>query len=220
MAKKASSSKKTTQAKGKKTSAKRSVGAKGGIIAQLKAPARAKKPAKCPLSKSELREYKQLLLDKRRSLIGDMNGMAKEALRSNRQDGSGDLSKIPTHDADVGTDNYEQEFTLGLLESERVLLAEINDALRRIDSGTYGICLGTGKPIRKERLRARPWAKYSIEYARMLEKGLVSPPDESRTKSPEDEDEDVEEELEAEESEQESEPEQEDSVDIEPLVED
>jgi len=131
---------------------------------------------KSPMSKAELKDFRQLLLDKRRALIGDMTGMANEALRANRQEGSGDLSKVPTHDADVGTDNYEQEFTLGLLESERTLLGEINEALERVDGNTYGICLGTGQAISKDRLKARPWAKYCIEYARLLEKGLVSQP--------------------------------------------
>ena len=128
---------------------------------------------KTPLGRSELKEFRQMLLEKRRALLGDMTHMEEEALRTNRQEGTGDLSKIPTHDADVGTDNFEQEFTLGLLESERVLLGEINEALERIDKGTYGICLGTGLAIGKARLRARPWAKYCIEYARMIEKGLV-----------------------------------------------
>jgi DnaK suppressor protein len=129
---------------------------------------------KSPLSKAELKEFRLMLLEKRRSLIGDMTGMANEALRTNRQESSGDLSKIPTHDADVGTDNFEQEFTLGLLESERTLLTEINEALERIDNGTYGICLGTGRPISKGRLKARPWAKYCIEYAHLIEQGAVS----------------------------------------------
>lgn len=128
---------------------------------------------KSPLTKTELKEFRQMLLAKRRALLGDMTHMEAEALRTNRQEGTGDLSKIPTHDADVGTDNFEQEFTLGLLESERVLLGELNEALERIDKGTYGICLGTGLAIGKARLKARPWAKYCIEYARLIEKGLV-----------------------------------------------
>ncbi len=128
---------------------------------------------KSPLSKTELKEFRQMLLAKRRALLGDMTHMEAEALRTNRQEGTGDLSKIPTHDADVGTDNFEQEFTLGLLESERIMLGEINEALERIDKGTYGICLGTGLAIGKARLKARPWAKYCIEYARLIEKGLA-----------------------------------------------
>jgi DnaK suppressor protein len=129
---------------------------------------------KTPLTRSELNEFRQMLLQKRRDLIGDMDGIQAEALK-NRPGSSGDLSNMPTHLADIGTDNFEQEFTLGLLESERVLLQEINEALERIENKSYGICLGTGKPIGKTRLRARPWAKYCIEYARMLEKGLVRP---------------------------------------------
>ena len=128
---------------------------------------------KSPLGKAELDEFRQMLIDKRRALLGDMTGMEAETIRSNRQDRSGDLSNIPIHPADVGTDNFEQEFTLGLLESERTLLREIDDALERVKAGSYGVCIGTGKPIDKARLRARPWAKYCIEYARLIEKGLA-----------------------------------------------
>ena len=128
---------------------------------------------KSPLGKSELEEFRKMLIDKRRAILGDMTGMEAETVRSNRQDRSGDLTNIPIHPADVGTDNFEQEFTLGLLESERTLLREIDDALERVKGGSYGVCMGTGKPIDKARLRARPWAKYCIEYARLLEKGLV-----------------------------------------------
>jgi len=131
---------------------------------------------KSPLSKSELDMFKKMLVEKRRALVGDMNGIAAEALRTNRHEGSGDLSSMPTHPADVGSDNYEHEFALGLLESERTLLKEIDAALERVANGTFGICLGTGKPISVARLKARPWAKYCIEYATLLEKGLAKPP--------------------------------------------
>ena len=114
-----------------------------------------------------------MLLQKRRTLLGDIDGMKAEALHSDRNSGDGDLSTMPFHMADIGTDNYEQEFTLGLLESERQLLKEIDEALGRIVDGGYGVCMATGEPISRARLRAKPWAKYSIEYARMLEQGLV-----------------------------------------------
>jgi DnaK suppressor protein len=132
---------------------------------------------KSPLGKAELEHFRKLLIDKRRSIIGDMNGIQAEALGTNRQDGSGDLSNMPTHPADIGTDNFEQEFSLGLLESERILLTEITEALERIKKGTYGVCLGTGEAIGKARLEARPWAKYCIDYQRLMEKGLVRPQD-------------------------------------------
>ncbi len=129
-----------------------------------------KKLAKSPLTKTQLKEFKKLLLDKRQDLVGDMNGIHAETFGS-----AGDLSNMPTHPADIGSDNFEQEFTLGLLESERQMLTEINEALDRIDAGTYGICLGTGEAINLARLKARPWARYGIEYARMIEQGLVNP---------------------------------------------
>ena len=111
------------------------------------------------LSTKELEHFRELLLDKRRELVGDMSHMEREALRS----ASGtNLSNLPMHMADMGTDNYEQEFTLGLVEKERVLLREINQALAKIMDGTYGICEGTGKPINKIRLEAQPWARFSI----------------------------------------------------------
>jgi len=80
---------------------------------------------------------------------------------------------MPIHMADIGTDTYEQEFSLGLMDSERRLVREILDALRRIEQGTYGICEGTGKPIPKGRLEANPWARYCVEYASLLEQGKV-----------------------------------------------
>lgn len=153
------------------------------------APKAPRKFIKSPLSKPELDEFRKMLLDKRRAILGDMTSIESDALRVNRQDGSGDLSNMPTHPADIGSDNFEQEFTLGLLESERTLLSEINAALERIDAGSFGVCLGTGGPIGVARLRARPWAKYCIEYAKMLEKGLVSAEDERRNESGDEEEE-------------------------------
>ena len=82
-----------------------------------------------------------------------------------------------------------------MMDSERKLLREIDGALQRIEDKTYGICEGTGKPIRKARLEAQPWARYSVEYARMLEQGLVREEEQSDS--------------EAEEHESEGEPEQE-----------
>lgn len=135
----------------------------------------AKKKVKSPLSKKQLQEFRELLLEKRKSLLGDMTGIQSTTLGRNLQESSGDLSNMPTHQADIGSDNFEYEFTLGLLESERSLLKEVNEALERIEDGTFGVCLGTGEPIGIARLRARPWCKYCIEYQKMIEKGLVRP---------------------------------------------
>jgi RNA polymerase-binding protein DksA len=117
-------------------------------------------------SSRELEHFRDLLLAKRREILGDMSSMEREALRSS---GGSNLSTLPIHMADIGTDNYEQEFTLGLVETERKLLREINLALAKIQNGTFGICEGTGKPITKARLEVQPWARYSIEYAKQME---------------------------------------------------
>ena len=92
--------------------------------------------------------------------------MEDEALRNS---GGSNLSNLPLHMADMGTDNYEQEFTLGLVEKDRVLLREIHAALGKIQDGTFGLCEGTGKPISKVRLEAQPWTRYSIDYAKKME---------------------------------------------------
>src|SRR6476659_1832166 len=122
------------------------------------------------LNMRELEHFRDLLLAKRRELVGDMSSMEREALRSTS---GSNLSNLPMHMADMGTDNYEQEFTLGLVEKDRQLLREINQALAKIRDGTYGICEGTGKPINKPRLEAQPWARFSIEYARQKEQGFI-----------------------------------------------
>lgn len=124
-----------------------------------------------PFTAKELEEFRVMLLEKRAQLIGDLGTLQKEALGGSRREASGDLSSMPVHMADLGTDNYELEFTLGLLEGERAVLGEIDEALQRIRDGTYGVCLGTGKPIGKARLRAKPWAKYCYEYTLAMEKG-------------------------------------------------
>ena len=123
---------------------------------------------------ADLKKFREMLLQKRREILRNVNEFEDEALKKSRLDASGDLSCMPIHMADLGTDNYEQEFALGLMDSERKLLREIDEALGRIEKKTYGTCEGTGKPIPKARLRAQPWARYCVEYARMLEQGLVT----------------------------------------------
>ena len=128
-------------------------------------PSKADKPIKSKLAPKTLDQYRNLLLIKRVELVGDLSAMEAEALQS----GGGNLSNVPLHMADIGTDTYDQDFMLGLAEKERSRLREIDDALRRIEDRTYGVCQMTGKPIPKARLLAKPWAKYTIEAAREVE---------------------------------------------------
>ena len=132
-----------------------------------------KQTPKTRLGPADMERFQQLLLQKRREILSNVSDIEGEALRKSRLDASGDLSSMPIHMADLGTDNIEQEFSLELMDSERRLLVQIEDALGRIETGTYGICEGTGKPISKARLEAQPWARYSVEYAKMVEEGRV-----------------------------------------------
>ena len=125
------------------------------------------------LTKADLEHFKQLLIAKRKELLINVNEIGNEALKKSRLDASGDLSSMPIHMADLGSDNFEQEFALGLLDSEVQLLGEIDAALVRIEQGSYGVCEGTGERIPKARLEAKPWARYCVEYARMVEQGLI-----------------------------------------------
>ncbi len=142
--------------------------AKAVVAVKPVAPVVAARPGKNPagLSTKAMEQYRQMLLTKRHELLGDVSSMEDEALRNS---GQSNLSNLPIHMADMGTDNYEQEFTLGLVEKDRNLLRDINTALAKINAGTYGICEGTNKLIAKPRLDAQPWARFSIEHARALE---------------------------------------------------
>ncbi|MHC4310061.1 MAG: TraR/DksA family transcriptional regulator [Planctomycetota bacterium] len=125
------------------------------------------------LKPSEIKRYKAILLAKRSELLGNVSTMQHEALRRERSD----LSNMPIHMADAGTDNYEIENTIGLMDSERKLLLQIHEALERIEDGVYGTCAGDGQAIPKQRLEAIPWAKFCVGCASLLEKGAMKQED-------------------------------------------
>ena len=135
-----------------------------------------KRPGKVTLSVKDLEHFKQMLSEKRKEIVGNVTEIKDEALKQSRMDAAGDLSSMPIHMADIGSDNFEQELALGLMDSERKLLNEIDSALQRIDEGTYGICEGTGQSISKARLEAQPWARYCVEYAQLLEQSATTEP--------------------------------------------
>ena len=128
----------------------------------------AKGKIKCPFKKRELDKFRQLLLKKRRTLVGDVSQLEDEALKGN----SGNLSHNPSHQAEQGSDSADQSLSLGLAAADRRLINEIDDALKRIDDGKFGICEMTGQPIRAERLQELPWARYTIAAARERERNM------------------------------------------------
>jgi DnaK suppressor protein len=117
------------------------------------------------MNKAELSVYKEQLLLLRSRLRGDVSKLANSALKKSRSESNGDLSSMPIHMADIGSDNFEQEFTLSLMENEGGTLSQIESSLERIEEGTYGQCEECGGKIPKARLNAIPYAPLCVRCA-------------------------------------------------------
>lgn len=112
--------------------------------------------------KPEWSKHYQTLLDLRDRLLNQMNGLAKESAEQ--------MASYSLHMADSGTDNFDRDFALSLLSSDQDAVYEIEEALRRIEKSTYGVCELTGKPIPKARLEAIPWTRFTVEAQAQLER--------------------------------------------------
>jgi RNA polymerase-binding transcription factor DksA len=121
------------------------------------------------MTKPDLEAYRTTLQALRTRLRGDVSSLANEALRSGGGEASGGLSNAPSHPADLGTDNFEQEFALSLLQNQEQVLQEISDALDRIQKGTFGRCEECAGPIPKARLQALPYTRHCVACARKLQ---------------------------------------------------
>src|SRR3954464_2694841 len=121
------------------------------------------------LKAEDLDAYRTTLENLRARLRGDLDQMTDEALRRHQPDSSGNLSNVPLHMADVGTENCDQEFPRGLIENEQGTLELVYEALDRIGAGTFGRCRECGEPIAKPRLQALPYTRHCIQCARELE---------------------------------------------------
>ncbi|OAI43191.1 hypothetical protein AYO41_02475 [Verrucomicrobia bacterium SCGC AG-212-E04] len=115
-----------------------------------------------------LRKQKERLLALRDSMLDSMQGMAQDNLRS-RAEGS-EASAFGMHQGDAGSDAYDRDFALSLLSQEQDALYEIEEALKRIDNGTYGKCEMSGKPIAHPRLEAIPFTRYTVECQTQIER--------------------------------------------------
>jgi DnaK suppressor protein len=117
-----------------------------------------------PISKvkADWQKYYQNLLDLHERLRGQMSGLAKES--------QSEMENYSLHMGDSGTDNFDRDFALSLLSSDQDAIYEIEEALKRIEKGTYGVCELTNKPIPRARLDAIPWARFTVEAQAQLEK--------------------------------------------------
>jgi DnaK suppressor protein len=114
------------------------------------------------------RQQKEKLLQLRDAMVDSMAGVAQDTLRS-RAEGS-EASAFGMHQADAGSDAYDRDFALSLLSQEQDALYEIDQALKRIELGTYGVCEMSGKHILRARLEAIPFARFTVECQSQLEK--------------------------------------------------
>lgn len=112
--------------------------------------------------KPEWAKYYRILLSLREQLVDQMDGLAKESTEQ--------ISGYSLHMADSGTDNFDRDFALSLLSSDQDAIYEIDEALKRIQKGTYGVCELTGKRIPKARLEAIPWTRFTVEAQAQLER--------------------------------------------------
>jgi RNA polymerase-binding transcription factor DksA len=112
--------------------------------------------------KSEWTKYYQHLLELRERLVHQMSGLAKESAE--------EMAGYSLHMADSGTDNFDRDFALSLLSSDQDAVYEIEEALKRIEKDTYGVCELTGKPIPRARLDAIPWTRFTVEAQAQLER--------------------------------------------------
>ena len=117
-----------------------------------------------------LKKQKQRLVELRDAYLNSIEGVASETIRNE----NGDASAFGMHQADAGSDAYDRDFALSLLGKEQDALYEINEALKRIETGTYGLCEGTGVRIPEERLEAMPFARFSVTYQEKLERSQMS----------------------------------------------
>jgi len=127
-------------------------------------------PLKKKYNKKDLIEFKKLIAKTKIKISDDIKHISEDTLKKSQKDASGDISGYTYHMADVATDTYDREFSLGLASNERKLLFELEDALKKIDEGTFGICETCKSLITKNRLKAVPYARLCMKCQEKKEK--------------------------------------------------
>ncbi|UCC95626.1 MAG: TraR/DksA C4-type zinc finger protein [Candidatus Omnitrophota bacterium] len=123
------------------------------------------------LTRKDLKIYKEKLINLKEDIINQIRDISEDTLMKSQKDISGDISGYSIHMADVASDNYDREFNLGLVSGERETLLEIEEALKRVEEKSYGVCRMCEKSIAKTRLKAIPYAKYCKKCQEETEKG-------------------------------------------------
>ena len=122
------------------------------------------------MDKKEIRFFRDLLLKKKLELMKGIEHIAKDALKTSQRDAAGDLSGYSLHMADMATDNYDREFSLGLASNEQKILYRIEEALEKVGGKAFGLCDLCEKKISKVRLKAVPYAELCVPCQEKQEK--------------------------------------------------
>jgi RNA polymerase-binding protein DksA len=121
-------------------------------------------------NKKELTEFKKIVLKRKEEILEGIQHISEDTLKKSQKEASGDISGYTYHMADVATDTYDREFSLGLASNERKLLYELDDALKKIEDGTFGICEECKSLIARTRLKAVPYARLCVKCQEKKEK--------------------------------------------------
>ena len=114
-------------------------------------------------TRKELEYYRELILKTKDKVLDEIKHISDDTLKKSQKDAAGDISGYTYHMADVASDTYDREFSLGLASNEREALYELDDAIKKIDEGTFGICEECKSPIAKTRLKAVPYARLCLK---------------------------------------------------------
>ncbi|MBD3239176.1 MAG: hypothetical protein GF331_01215 [Chitinivibrionales bacterium] len=177
---KKSSTRKAATKTAKSTETKR----KKAVTAEPVPPKAALKSGTKGLSDKQIEHFRQKLLSEKQRVLEEMGEIASSTLKKSISDQSGENSRYSYHLGDVASLSYGREFSMGLAERQQKYLEQIDDALQRIEDGTYGICKVTGELIPVERLEEVPIAKYSVRGKELLEQQRRHGYDERRMQGP------------------------------------
>jgi len=140
------------------------------VARKVQTPPPVEQPRKVKLPKKQAAKYRRLLIDLRDHLIDEVSFLSTDNLKRSQRDASGELSGYSTHMAEAGTDSFDREFALSLVSNEQEALYEIEEAVKRLEQSTFGLCEICEKPIRKERLEAVPFARLCVQCQSQVEK--------------------------------------------------
>ena len=122
------------------------------------------------MTEKDYKEFEQRLLAERQKILKEMGHLENTVLKVNQRDSAGDLSGYSFHMADVGTDAMEREKAFMFASNEGALLKEIDEALRKVYGGEFGVCENCGRPIARARLEAMPYARLCLSCKELEER--------------------------------------------------